>query len=94
MALVRARAGVADHLDCLPHGTGRAVSRSDAKRPDTADSLADLRRRVFIPASIDDASLRTETPECYRRLDDCLARIADLIDEVDRLTLVAYIGQP
>ena len=93
MAVVRAKAGVADHLMCLPHGTGRAVSRSDAKRLDTAGSLAELRERVFIPESIDDSSLRTETPECYRSLGPALERIGDLVEEVERFRPVAYIGQ-
>lgn len=93
MVIVRALDGVAEHLDCLPHGTGRAVSRSDAKKLDTAESLVELRRRVFIPESIDDSSLRTETPECYRRLDAGLEKISDLVEEVERLRPVAYIGQ-
>lgn len=93
MAVVRAKAGVADHLMCLPHGTGRAVSRSDAKRLDTAGSLADLRARVFIPESIEDSSLRTETPECYRALAPALERVADLVEVVERFVPVAYIGQ-
>ncbi|HZW07508.1 MAG TPA: RtcB family protein [Phycisphaerales bacterium] len=93
MAVVRARPAVAEHLMCLPHGTGRAVSRSDAKRLDTAGSLAELRARVFIPESIEDSSLRTETPECYRSLAPALERIADLVEEVERFVPVAYIGQ-
>jgi hypothetical protein len=93
MAVVRAKPGVADHLMCLPHGTGRAVSRSDAKRLETAASLAELRARVFIPESIEDSSLRTETPECYRTLAPALERIGDLVDVVERFAPVAYIGQ-
>ncbi|HYD01573.1 MAG TPA: RtcB family protein [Phycisphaerales bacterium] len=93
MAVVRAKLAVTDHLMCLPHGTGRAVSRSEAKRLDTAGSLAELRARVFIPDSIEDSSLRTETPECYRTLAPALERIGDLVEEVERFVPVAYIGQ-
>ncbi|MCC6428920.1 MAG: RtcB family protein [Phycisphaerales bacterium] len=93
MVIVRAKEGVAEHLNCLPHGTGRAVSRSEAKKLDTTGSLTELRTRVFIPASIDNASLRTETPECYRRLDAGLEKISDLVEEVERFRPIAYIGQ-
>jgi RNA-splicing ligase RtcB len=93
MALVRALPAVQEILDCLPHGTGRAMSRSAAKAAGSDGLLADLRSRVFIPESIEDASLRTETPSCYRPLDPCLERIADYAQVVERFTPVAYIGQ-
>lgn len=93
MLIVRAGPGVADLLNCLPHGTGRSMSRSDAKAVASDDALAELRRRVFIPASIENASLRTETPACYRSISGCLERIADLVTEVERFSPVAYIGQ-
>lgn len=93
MVLVRATAGVRETLNCLPHGTGRAVSRSDAKKLDTAASLQVLRSRVIIPESIQDSSLRTETPECYRPLEPGLELVRDLVEELERFVPAAYIGQ-
>lgn len=93
MVLVRAGEGVRGQLLCLPHGTGRSMARSEAKLIATPEALAGLRERVFIPASIEDASLRTDLPACYRELDAGLALIADLVEVEERFTPVAYIGQ-
>lgn len=93
MAVVRANEGVGELFNCLPHGTGRAVSRGDAKQLATAEGMEELRARVFIPETIEDASLRTELPACYRPLDPCLELIADVAEVVERFTPVAYIGQ-
>lgn len=93
LALVRATPLVTQTLNCLPHGTGRAMSRSAAKTTASATELASLRATVFIPHSIADASLRTETPSCYRPLDPCLERIGPFATLVERFTPVAYIGQ-
>ncbi|MEM6562780.1 MAG: hypothetical protein AAF656_14345, partial [Planctomycetota bacterium] len=91
IALVRATDRVATIENCLPHGTGRTMSRSDAKR--VAFNFGQLRGQVYIPARIADASLRTESPNCYRKLDDALALMAGYLDVVERFTPVAYIGQ-
>jgi RNA-splicing ligase RtcB len=93
MALVRATAKVAEIENCLPHGTGRTMSRGDAKRAAAGFDFAELRRQVYIPKRIADTSLRTEAPTCYRRLDDALALMRGYVEEVERLTPVAYIGQ-
>lgn len=93
MVLVRATARVDELLNCLPHGTGRTMSRSDAKRHADAFDFGQLRSRVYIPEQIDDASLRTETPACYRPLDDALGLIEPYIEIVERFTPRAYIGQ-
>lgn len=93
MVIVRATSAVEGTLLCLPHGTGRAVSRSEAKAAASKSGLAEVRRRVFIPETIQDSSLRTETPSAYRRLASCLDRIGDLAEEVERFTPAAYIGQ-
>lgn len=91
MAIVRATPRVSSILDCLPHGTGRTMSRSDAKRVEF--DFDSMRSVVYIPSRIDNASLRTEAPSCYRSLDDGLECMAGYIDVVERLTPVAYIGQ-
>jgi RNA-splicing ligase RtcB len=93
MVIVRALPGVEEVLCCLPHGTGRAMSRSAAKASGAEAQLGELRSRVFIPETIQNASLRTETPSCYRPFEGCLAKITDLAEEVERFVPLAYIGQ-
>lgn len=93
MVIVRATAQVSETLNCLPHGTGRTMSRSDAKKAAADFDFGEMRRRIIIPDRIEDASLRTEAPICYRRLDDGLSRIRHLVEEQERFVPVAYIGQ-
>ncbi len=93
VALVRAKEGVRRALSSLSHGTGRVMSRSQAKAHAETFDYAALRRQVYIPAAIGDASLRTEAPFCYRDLDACLALIGELCQEVARFAPFAYLGQ-
>ncbi|MEO0512038.1 MAG: RtcB family protein [Planctomycetota bacterium] len=93
MVIVRATDRVVETEECLPHGTGRTMSRSDAKRVIEGFDFDEMRRRVYIPDRITNASLRTEAPICYRKLDDGLRLIDGLVEEVERLVPVAYIGQ-
>lgn len=82
---------VASILNCLPHGTGRTMSRSDAKH--VAIDFEAVRQRVYIPNRIENSSLRTEAPSCYRGLDDALDCMQGYLNVVERLSPVAYIGQ-
>ncbi|HOR00308.1 MAG TPA: RtcB family protein [Anaerolineae bacterium] len=93
VALVRAKEGVRRALWSLSHGTGRVMSRSEAKAHADAFDYAALRRQVYIPATISDASIRTEAPFCYRDLDACLGLIGELCEEVERFAPFAYLGQ-
>ncbi len=93
VALVRATAGVAPLLDSMSHGTGRAASRGDAKVLGEALDVADLRRRVLIPAAVSDSALRGEGPHAYRDLDACLALVADAVAVERRFRVVAYLGR-
>jgi RNA-splicing ligase RtcB len=90
--LVSSTAKVGTALSSLSHGTGRTVARSDSKSfADTYD-FTELRRRVLMPSFLDNASLRTEGPYAYRNLDDCLSLISDFVKEVDRFSVVGYMG--
>lgn len=93
MVIVRATDRVGDILFCLPHGTGRTMSRSDAKRATESFDFDAMRKQVYIPEQITNASLRTEAPICYRNLDAGLALIEPYVEEVERFVPVAYIGQ-
>jgi RNA-splicing ligase RtcB len=87
---LEATALVSDTFDSLSHGTGRAISRSEAK--DTQIDFAALRAATYIPDFIRDDSLRTDGPLCYRRLDECLELLTPVAREVRRFKVVAYLG--
>lgn len=93
VVIVRATDRVHETMNCLPHGTGRTMSRSDAKRATESYDFDAMRRTVYIPEQIANASIRTEAPICYRNLDEGLALIAPYVEVVERLVPVAYIGQ-
>jgi RNA-splicing ligase RtcB len=93
VVLVRATEKVNEVYNSLNHGTGRVMSRSDAKLIAFNYDYDALRSRIYIPPMISDASIKTETPFCYRNLDECLALIDDLIIIEKRFSPFAYIGQ-
>lgn len=93
VVLAKATSKVLDTLNSINHGTGRIMSRSEAKiHSDTYDYNA-LRERIYIPDRIKNASIKTEAPFCYRDLDACLFLIADLITIEKRFSPFAYLGQ-
>lgn len=92
VALVRATDRVEDSLRSLSHGTGRAMSRAECKPLADAYDFARLRERVLIPDGVRDASLRTDGPFAYRDLDSCLALLDGYVEEVERYSVVGYMG--
>ncbi|MEZ4633043.1 MAG: RtcB family protein [Deinococcales bacterium] len=62
VVLVKATEKVQESLYSLSHGTGRAMSRADCKPLAENYDFASLRKRILIPDSIADASLRTDGP--------------------------------
>lgn len=93
MILVKANSKINDCLNSLSHGTGRIMSRGDAKEVAKNYDYSALRKRIYIPEGISNDSIKTEAPFCYRNLDDCMALISDIVEEVDRFSPIAYIGQ-
>jgi len=93
VVLVRATKKVSDVYNSLNHGTGRVMSRSEAKKYASNYDYQALRERVYIPEMISDSSIKTEAPFCYRKLDDCLALIDELIIIEKRFSPFAYLGQ-
>ena len=93
VVLARATENVGDVFNSLNHGTGRVMSRSEAKEHSSLYDYDDLRRRIYIPKEISNASIKTEAPFCYRELDECIYLIRDLIKEVERFSPFAYLGQ-
>lgn len=92
VALVRATDQVADSLESLSHGTGRAMSRADCKPHAETYDYKILRKRVVIPTDIDNSSLRTEGPFAYRDLDACLKLLTGYVELIERFAVVAYMG--
>lgn len=93
VVLVKATHRVSEVLYSLNHGTGRLMSRSDAKQLANEYDYDVLRKKIYIPTMIKNASIKTEAPFCYRDLDICLNLIKDLIIEVKRFSPFAYLGQ-
>jgi RNA-splicing ligase RtcB len=92
IALVRGKNTLEKSLYSLSHGTGRLMSRSEAKEISKNYNFEQLRDVIYIPESIGNESLRTEAPFCYRPLDDVLLLLDDLMTEEKRFTPFAYIG--
>ena len=90
--LVRATDQIKDALSSMSHGTGRTMSRSDAKGAATAYDFDALRKAVLLPSFLSDASLTTEGPFAYRDLDACMELISGLVEEVERFSVIAYAG--
>ena len=92
VALVRATASVDEILSSMSHGTGRTRPRGEAKA-DAADfDFEGLRRRILIPAGVENASLRSDGPHAYRDLDACLALIDDYVEVEQRFAVIGYMG--
>ena len=92
VVLVRATDRVAESLNSLSHGTGRAMSRSACKPLAATYDFAQLRQQLLIPTGIQDASLRTDGPFAYRDLETCLALLDGFAEEVERFAVMGYMG--
>ena len=75
------------------HGTGRTMSRSDAKIHSKKYDYSKLREQIYIPNQIGNESIKTDAPYCYRDLDECLSLIDGLIEVQNRFKPMAYLGQ-
>lgn len=90
--LVKATHRIDDLLCTMSHGTGRTMSRGDAKTAARTFDFDALRKAVMMPSFLKNASLTTEGPFAYRNLDDCLALIAGYVEEIKRFSVIAYAG--
>ncbi len=77
----------------LCHGTGRVMSRSEAKEYALSFDYDALRQSIYIPEMISNDSIKTDAPFCYRDLDTCLSLISPLIHIEKRFSVFAYLGQ-
>jgi len=92
ISLVRATERVNEILNSLSHGTGRIVSRGQCKVLAEGYDFSKLRQQVMMPDCLQTASLRTEGPYAYRDLDSCLGLLDGYIEEVERFSVIAYMG--
>lgn len=90
--LIKAKDKIEDILYSMSHGTGRTVSRGESKPYADSFDFKALRKKILIPSSIQDSSLRTEGPYAYRDLDECIMLIDKYIDIINRFKVVAYMG--
>lgn len=93
VVLISATQQVDQTYHSLCHGTGRVMSRSEAKSFAAEFDYAALRQRIYIPEMISNESIKTDAPFCYRDLDSCLDLIAPLIQVEKRFSVLAYLGQ-
>ncbi len=90
---VRGKKEVQGVYNSMCHGTGRTMSRSEAKLFSKDYDYSELRERIYIPKEIKNESIKTDAPFCYRNLDDCLTLVDDLIEVEQRFKPIAYLGQ-
>jgi len=82
-----------DELLCsMSHGTGRTMSRGDAKAAAVTFDFARMRGAVLMPSFLKNASLSTEGPFAYRDIDECLSLITGYVRETKRFSVIAYAG--
>jgi len=90
--LVKCNKRVSEVLNSLPHGTGRILSRSDAKEIGRSYDFDFLRQVILIPDEITDSSLLSEGPYAYNDLKNTLEKTSDYFDIVDVFDNIGYIG--
>jgi len=93
VVLVSATSEVEKTYNSLCHGTGRVMSRREAKEFAAAFDYDDLRKKIYIPEMIANENIKTEAPFCYRDLDSCLSLIDKLVNVEKRFSVFAYLGQ-
>ena len=93
VVLITATDGVKNTYNSLCHGTGRVMSRGEAKEFASTFDYDALRDKIYIPEMIANDNIKTDAPFCYRDLDSCLMLIDNLITIDKRFSVFAYLGQ-
>jgi RNA-splicing ligase RtcB len=93
IVLITATNEVKNTYNSLCHGTGRVMSRSEAKEFAQHFDYVKLRENIYIPEMIANDNIKTDAPFCYRDLDSCLGLITNLIKIDKRYSVFAYLGQ-
>lgn len=93
VVLITATSEVENTYNSLCHGTGRVMSRGEAKEFASTFNYEALREEIYIPEMIANENIKTDAPFCYRDLDSCLQLINNLIIINKRFSVFAYLGQ-
>ena len=93
VVLITATDEVENTYNSLCHGTGRVMSRGQAKEFASTFNYDALREKIYIPKMIANDNIKTDAPFCYRDLDSCLGLIDNLIKIDKRFSVFAYLGQ-
>lgn len=93
VVLITATKEVENTYNSLCHGTGRVMSRGEAKAFAAIFDYDALREKIYIPEMIANDNIKTDAPFCYRDLDSCLGLINNLIQVDKRYSVFAYLGQ-
>lgn len=93
IVLITATDEVRNTYNSLCHGTGRVMSRGEAKEFAQHFDYDKLREEIYIPEMIANDNIKTDAPFCYRDLDSCLGLIDNLIKIDKRYSVFAYLGQ-
>lgn len=88
--LVRGKDSLRELEYSMCHGTGRKVSRRGAKNMHF--DFGKLRERVVIPNLISNWQIRTETPDCYRTIEEILPKIEPYVEVIGTLVPKAYVS--
>jgi len=92
VVLVKGKEAIDQTLYSMSHGTGRKMSRSECKPLADNFDFSKMREKIIIADGIEDASLRTEGPFAYRELDDCLGLLTNYVEEIERFSVIGYMG--
>lgn len=87
--LLKARDNISDVEYSMCHGTGRKMSRADAK--EMGLDAEELRKKVFIPSTINDWEFKSQLPECYRTLDEVMPQVEKYCEVVGTLKPLSYV---
>lgn len=88
--LISQKENLHDLEDSICHGTGRKISRSEAKKMNFYS--LDTRKKIYIPNTIYDDEIKTENPECYRTLDEIIPLINKYIKIKAKLKPLAFVN--
>lgn len=86
--IVRGTDEIAEIENSMCHGTGRKISRNEAREMEFDSS--EIRKKICIPNLIYDENINTDAPHCYRTLDEVLPRIERYVSIVGRLKPLSY----
>lgn len=78
-------------MDSLPSSTGRSAGCDAAKV--SLEQAGELRKLVYIPECIQDASLRTEHPACFNGYDSFCKHFHPYIIGLESFDILGYAGK-